>query len=146
MKCSILTLIALHWEQNLHDYVCQMKISISLFHLHDFTVAKSIKLITLEKRRLCKIPLHWLSIIGFVAKSQFLISNLTKSDLNSIVKFKFQFKNLRHLRRYLNFKFELKFEKKDKELAIRPHTIIEVAVFPFITLFFSFFEPPQKNH
>ena len=43
---------------------------------------------------------------------------LTKSDLNSIVKFKFQLKNLRHLRRYLNFKFELKFEKKDKELAI----------------------------
>ena len=52
------------------------------------------------------------------SKSQFLISNLTKSDLNSIVKFKFQLKNLRHLRRYLNFKFELKFEKKDKELAI----------------------------
>ena len=56
---------------------------------------------------------------SLMSKSQFLISNLTKSDLNSIVKFKFQLKNLRHLRRYLNFKFELKFEKKDKELTIR---------------------------
>ena len=55
--------------------------------------------------------------------SQFLISNLTKSDLNSILKFKFQLKNLRHLRRYLNFKFELKFEKKDKELAINLHSL-----------------------